>query len=463
MAGVGRLLKVGSTVVLLLFMTACSTSVSKISTPIALPKKFSSSGDIKPLATWWQAFQDDKLNQLVGDALGKNFNLHAAFDRLAQAKAVARKTGAEFIPQLNGSSGGTHTVTDKIDQDSFTLGLAASYELDLWGRIRTNINAAKLDVNAAQEDVDSAAISLSAEMTSTWYKLIEQRQQLALLDRQIAVNRKNVALLKVRFSGAQATAADVLQQEQLLESVIGNQLTVIASIRVLENQLAILTGNAPGLVNIPEQTIFPDLPSLPDTGLSSDVMQRRPDVRRAYLRVQAADQRIASAIADRYPKLSLSASIGANSPSIESLFNNWLGTVAGNLLVPIIDGGRRVAEVGRNQALAAEAMNNYATTLLTAVKEVENALIQERQQQQLVVNLKKQVELATQSSQRIRVRYLYGAMDFLRVLSAELSQQALERTLIQARQQLIDYRINLYRALAGGFSLTASTVTHSKS
>jgi outer membrane protein TolC len=231
---------------------------------------------------------------------------------------------------------------------------------------------------------------------------------------------------------------------------------------VLENQLAILTGNSPGLMTLPKHSEFPLLPPLPDTGLSAEVMQRRPDVRRAYLRVQAADQRIASAIADRYPKLSLSASLGANSPSLEALFTNWLGTIAGNLLVPIIDGGRRVAEVERNQALAAEAMNTYAITLLTAVKEVENALIQERQQQQLVINLQKQVELATQSSERLRVRYLYGAMDFLRVLSAELSQQSLERTLIQARQQLIDYRINLYRALAGGFSLTDPIATAKK-
>ncbi|SJM89092.1 efflux transporter outer membrane subunit [Crenothrix polyspora] len=462
MAGVGLVVTRCRCVALLLLMTACATPVNKVPTPVALPHSFSVSGTLKAPDKWWQVFQDEALNELLSTALGHNFSLHAAFDRLAQARAIAKKTGADFIPQLNGSSGISHTASDKPSQDSFSFGVAASYELDVWGRIRTGINAARLDVNAAQEEVDSAAISLSAELASNWYKLIEQRQQLALLERQIAVNRKNVALLQVRFSGAQAAAADVLQQQQLLESVIGNQLTVIATISVLENQLAILTGNSPGLIALPEHSEFPLLPPLPHTGLSADVIQRRPDVRRAYLRVQAADQRIASAIADRYPKLSLSASLGANSPSLEALFTNWLGTIAGNLLVPMIDGGRRVAEVERNQALAAEAMNTYATTLLTAVKEVENALIQERQQQQLVINLQKQVELATQSSERLRVRYLYGAMDFLRVLSAQLSQQSLERTLIQARQQLIDYRINLYRALAGGFSLTDSIATAKK-
>lgn len=440
-----------SVLLLLLSLTAaCSVDVKDVPTPVNLPEKFSVTGRTKIPNQWWLAFNDAALNRLIDQALNENFTLLAAFNRLEQAQAIAKKSGAELIPAVNGTMAATQRSSDSSTMNNFSVGLAASYELDLWGRLRANLHATELDNQAAEEDVASAAISVSAEIASNWYKLIEQRQQLKLLDSQIKVNRDNVSMVTIRFRLGQATAADVFQQSQLLEFVIGNRLSVIANIRILENQLAILIGKSPGIAAIPEQDNFPVLPPIPATGLSADLIQRRPDLRKAYFRIQAADQRIASAIADRFPKLSLSAGIDTSSPDLQSLFNNWMATIAGNLVMPLIDGGRRIAEVERNQAVAAEAVNNYANALLNAVKEVENALIQEHQQYQLVLNLDKQVRLSQQASAQIRSRYIYGAMDFLRVLSALLSQQSLERNRLLAQQQLIDYRINLYRALASG-------------
>jgi len=431
-------------------MTACSVAIKDVPTPVSLPERFSVTGQTKAPNQWWLTFNDAALNRLIDQALNENFTLLAAFNRLEQARAVAKKSGAELIPAVNGTMGATQRSTDSSTMNNLSVGLAASYELDLWGRIRANLHAAELDTLAAEEDIASAAISVSAEIASTWYKLVEQRQQLKLLDSQIKINHDNVSMVTTRFRLGQATAADVFQQSQLLEFVVGSRLTVIANIKVLENQLAILTGKSPGTAKIPEQDNFPALPPIPETGLSADLIQRRPDLRKAYFRIQAADQRIASAIADRFPKLGLSAGIDVNAPDLQSLFNNWMATIAGNLLMPLIDGGRRIAEVERNQAVSAEAVNNYAGTLLNAVKEVENALIQEHQQYQLALNLDKQVHLSQQASAQIRMRYIYGAMDFLRVLSALLSQQSLERNRLLAQQQLIDFRINLYRALASG-------------
>ncbi len=438
---------------LLLSMTgACSVDIKDIPTPVSLPERFSVSGQAKIPNRWWLTFNDTALNQLIDQALNENFTLLAAFNRLQQAQAVAQKSGAELIPAINGNFAASQKITDTATSNNFTLGLAASYELDLWGRIRANIHASELDTQAAVEDVDSAAISVSAEIASAWYKLVEQRSQLKLLDSQIHINRDNVTMVTIRFRLGQATAADVFQQNQLLEFVIGNRLTVIANIRILENQLAILIGKSPGTVAIPEQNSFPSLPPIPETGLSADLIQRRPDLRKAYFLIQAADQRLASAIVDRFPKLSLAAGVDTSAPDLQSLFNNWMATIAGNLVMPILDGGRRVAEVERNRAVSAEALNNYATALLNAVKEVENALIQEHQQYQLTLNLDKQVQLSTLAYDQIRSRYVFGAMDFLRVLSSLLNQQTLERNRLSAQQQLIDYRINLYRALAGGRS-----------
>ncbi len=438
---------------LLLSMTgACSVDIKDIPIPISLPERFSVSGQAKIPNRWWLTFNDTALNQLIDQALSENFTLLAAFNRLQQAQAVAQKSGAELIPAINGNFAASQKITDTATLNNFTLGLAASYELDLWGRIRANIHASELDTQAAVEDVDSAAISVSAEIASAWYKLVEQRSQLKLLDSQININRDNVTMVTIRFRLGQATAADVFQQNQLLEFVIGNRLTVIANIRILENQLAILIGKSPGTVAIPEQNSFPSLPPIPETGLSADLIQRRPDLRKAYFLIQAADRRLASAIADRFPKLSLAAGVDTSAPDLQSLFNNWMATIAGNLVMPILDGGRRVAEVERNRAVSAEALNNYATALLNAVREVENALIQEHQQYQLTLNLDKQVQLSKLAADQIRSRYVFGAMDFLRVLSSLLSQQTLERNRLSAQQQLIDYRINLYRALAGGRS-----------
>ncbi len=455
------MLKLTGIVTIIGISSACSVAVKDVPAPAALKPAFTASGAVKQPNYWWQSFNDTDLNHLCEQALSNNFSLFAAYNRLEQAKAVAKKTGADLIPQVNASVTGSYVSRNLPAFKDFALGLASTYEIDLWGRIRSAINAAQLDAVAAEEDFYSAAVTLTAEITTVWYRLIEQRQQLALLDRQIEVNKNNVTLVTVRFKGAQASAADVFQQQQLLESVIGNRHTVISNIAVLENQLVILTGNAPGTIRLPKTAEFPHLPELPDTGLSIELMQRRPDIRKAYYTVQAADQRVASAIADRLPKFSLSANVEVSSPDFQSVLNNWLATVAGNLVLPIVDGKRRVSEVERTHAVAAEALNNYAAAMLNAVKEVENALVQERQQRLVVNNLERQLELAQEATNLIRLRYINGAMDFLRVLSAILSQQSLERSLLQNRQQLIEYRISLYRSLAGKFPVTLTPTPQS--
>lgn len=436
-----------------LLIQACAVPIKEIPKPTATPETFSQSGKSTRQEHWWLAFNDPQLNQLIDSALSHNFSLLSAYNRLEQAQALAQKNSADLIPSISAIFSGQQNYRNSSDNSQFSLGLNASYEMDLWGRIRANRNASALDVRVAQENLNTAAISLSAEVAIAWYRLIEQRSQLALLKQQIKINQDNVNIVSSRFAGAQATAADLFQQRQILEARIGDQSNVIATIKVLEHQLAILTGNTPTLLVLPEQNQLPDLPIAPQTGLSSELIQRRPDLRAAYLRIQAADQRTAAAIADRFPKLSLSANINATSPNLQSLFNNWIGTLAGNLVLPIIDGGRRVAEVDRTQAAAAEALNNYATKLQQAIQEVEDALSQEQQQQQLIVSLNKQHKLSEQATRQIRLRYMYGAMDFLRVLTTQISQQSLERNQLLAKRQLLEYRIKLYRALAGSWKL----------
>lgn len=442
---------------IIILLTSCSTTVKEFTPPITLTKDFSDSGSIPIAEKWWLAFEDPFLSDLIDQALSHNFNLLATYDRLAQARAIAKKTGAELIPQLNGSFASSRRISDtssgQSTLDEFTAGFAASYELDLWGRIRSGIHAAELDEKAAMEDIQIAAITLSAEITSTWYKLIDQRLQSLLLDKQIKTNQDNVDILVTRFNLGQARAADVFQQQQLLQARIGDKTTVSANIKSFEYQLATLSGKPVHNLTLEDKNEFPALPPKPNTGLSSDLIQRRPDIRKAYLKIQAADQRIASAIADRFPKISLSANFNSSTPDLHNLFNNWLATLAGNLVLPIIDGHRRIAEVEKNQAIFSETVNQYGAVILSALQEVETALIQEQQQSLLLTSLDQQLKLSRLANEQVQLRYQYGDIDFLRVLSARLTLQTLERSRIRAERELIDFRINLYKALAGGWSL----------
>lgn len=388
--------------------------------------------------------------------IGGNFDIKAAYNRVLQAYALARKAGSELIPAVNGSSG-----IDQITQyqegvgqsstETFSLGAAASYELDLWGRIRANTLAAELDGRKADLAVQTAKIAVSAQIATAWYQLVEQQLQLDLLNRQIGINDQYVELVTARFQGGQATAADLFQQRQVLEAARGDRFKVLAQIDVLRNQIAVLTGVAPGRLQFKDAFRFPKVPVLPDTGLSADLLKRRPDIQQAYLALQAADVRIAAAVADRLPRISLSAGIDTKAPDLQDFFNNWMATLAGNLVIPVIDGGRRVAEVERTEAVSAEALNQYGQKVVTALAEVENSLAQESRQHERLASLEKQLRSLDEANQQIRRRYVYGAIDFLRVLSSLINLQSLERSLLQAERELIEYRINLYRALAGGW------------
>lgn len=442
-----------SGLIVLCLLNGCSIDVKEFEAPIPIPENFSLPGNQALRERWWLDFKDAALNRLIDTALKQNLDLTAAFERLEQAEAIARKTGSELIPAINATADIVRTVeeTNSLSSsfDNFALGLVASYELDLWGRIRAGTYAAEQDVKAAEQDIHTAAIALSAEIARTWYQLIEQQKQLNLLNEQIVINEQYADLVEVRFRGGQATAADVFQQRQLLEGVVGDRYTVIANIEVLKNQLAVLTGQAPGTLAIAISDRFPEIGELPATGLTTDLIQRRPDVRKAYYRLQAADLRIAAAIADRFPKIGIAAGINTSAPDLQAFFNNWMATLAGNLILPVIDGGRRVAEVERAKAAAAEALNLYGASVLQSIKEVENALSQETRQQQRLNSLRQQLRYLNEANENIRIRSAYGTFDFLRVLSTLNSLQAMQRSMIRAERELIDFRIQLYRSLAG--------------
>lgn len=412
---------------------------------------------------WWTSFGDRELDRLVESTLTGNFSLKAAWDRLDQAAATARSQGAGIWPSVSGGIGFGETVTGQklsptqkgsTNFETFSLSLSASYEIDVWGRIAATRAAAGYDVAASREDISAAAMTLCAETVKAYFNLIEQRAQLRLYERQKDINRQYLDLVTIRFEQGMATTGEVLQQKQNLTRVTAEMERVATLAAIYESQLAVLAGTAPGAPSVATPDLFSPLPPFPATGVPLETVGRRPDVRAAFLRVKAAAGRRAAAAAERYPKLSITAGLSFTSKDIADLFSNWLVNLAANLLAPIFDGGRLQGEYERTEAVVRERVNTYGQTILTALKEVTDAIVRETRQSRYLELKRQELALARAATERVRDSHLAGAVDYTKVLDALKSEQSLESTVLTAERDLALYRVELYRTLGGGFELT---------
>jgi NodT family efflux transporter outer membrane factor (OMF) lipoprotein len=459
----------------------CRVPVRTIQQPADTGKLTSSANAQQFTAEWWRTFSDPILDDLINRALSGNFSLRATEARLRQARATARQAGAPLFPAVDlssgferratrseqtttvssgdgGGRGGGGETTSRTSFETeysseYSFGLSATYELDVWGRIRSSRDAARLDAEASAEDLQAAAITLSANVANTWYQLVEQAGQVNLLKKQIATTSDTLRIITYRFNQGQSAASDVLQQKQLLESRFEELERAKSQLRALELSLDVLLGYNHSETESPEEKVLINIPQLPDGGVPFEMLKARPDVRSDFLAIQAADQRVASAVADLYPRLSLTAGYNTNSDEFSDLFDNWVANIAANLLAPIFDGGRRRGEVARTRAVALERFYTYGQTLRQAFADAQTALNNEEQQRKIVARIETQLRLATQVTEAIRAEYLRGTSEYLRVLDAQISQQNLERELLTARRNLIGFRIDLHRALADGWDI----------
>jgi NodT family efflux transporter outer membrane factor (OMF) lipoprotein len=362
-------------------LTACANQQAPVSSPVNLPKTFSQSGDLPLPKRWWTAFDDDSLNTLVDQALKRNLSLNATYQRLQQARAIADRQAAGLFPTVSASVGAERRETETTDIDLFSAELSANYEVDLWGRIRAQAEAETFRARASLADYHAAALSLAGEVTTTWFRIQTQRAQQQLAQAQRQTNHDILRLIESRFASGLSASADVLRQRQLVAASQERLANVAAERRVLEHQLAILLGQPPAQHTPPKGHTLPELPPLPDTGLPLALVQRRPDLEQVFNQLQAADAELAAAISNRFPRLTLSASTASQAESTDALFTdelftNWLTTIAGNLILPLIDGGQRRAEVERQRSLRQQRLYEYGQATLTAIQEVEDALAQ---------------------------------------------------------------------------------------
>lgn len=401
---------------------------------------------------WWVSFEDSGLDREVNRALGENFDLAVALYRLRAAQAVTRREASDLFPDLNGFFGSQNTFGPGPNASRMTWGLDAAYQVDLWGQIRSRVDAERLRVSATQADYHAVALSLSAEIGRNWFALIEAYAQLELLDEQLETNQKGLKAVELRYAEiGEGGGPNVLRQRQLVQSTLEQIIVVKSDVEVLEHRLAVLTGQPPQTATYTPGSVFPELPPLPYTGLPSDLLNRRPDVRANYLALAAADRDLAAAVMDQYPRLDLTASLVNSAEHPETLFRDWFFSIGGQLLGPILDGGQRRAEVDRRRALVCQRFNEYRQSILIALQEVEDGLALERYQIARIEKLETQVELAASASEQLLQYFITGEATYLDVLSANQSEQGLQRSLLSARLDLILIRIGLYLALAGDF------------
>ncbi len=421
-----------------------------------VPESFSpAAGEASPYRLWWEDFGSAELNRLISEAFAGSFDLRQAEARLRQARASAVIAGGNLYPEIDLTAGGGATRARTVNSESrvtattenYSLGLAASYEIDLWGRVRSTANEADSLVLAVGADLDTARITLAAEVTDRWLRIVELKSQLELARRQLESNRTYLDLLLLRQRKGLTTALAVFQQKQVVagtESLIPLLESRLDSARY---ELAVLLGRPPrAKVGLSADKI-PEVSPLPEIGVPSQLLENRPDIRAAYFRLESSDWGVSAARANRLPALNLSGSAGFQSGDFDYLFDNWFAGFAGALLAPLIDGGRRSAEVDRTLAVSEERLAFYRETVLNAFKDVETALVREEKQTVYIGSLGNQLGAAKNALSEALLRYRKGDSDYLDVLASLTSVQSLERGMLSARRDLLLFRVALYRAL----------------
>jgi multidrug efflux system outer membrane protein len=445
-----------------LFLEGCSTFSPKVrdDAPIDMPKQYTlfSESEGGP-DLWWQAFNSKELNELVGDSLSNNFDIQTAWARLKQAQAVAQKTNANKMPTLDYDGGAQYRRIESrlssdddvttTDDQAWRLGMAASYEMDLWGKLHSRRQAEAYRLEAARHDHDAAVVTVSAKVTTTWVDILATRQNISILLKQINNNEKLLKLQRLRFMNGRAKALGVSQQRGALAAARAELPLLQLRERQLINSLVFLMGKATASdLNLRQKTL-PEVIPMPATGLPVDLLAARPDVRAAGLRLQAADWEVVTARADRLPAFALSAQGIFSSGSLDLLFDNWVANLAAGIAGPLFDGGRRTAEVERVRAVAEERLASYAGTVANAVREVEDSLVAEDRQRVYLQRLTEQLQAVRLTLKAAGVQYQNGQGDYLSYLIAWTGLQRLERQVVTEKATLIKNRVALYRTLGG--------------
>jgi NodT family efflux transporter outer membrane factor (OMF) lipoprotein len=455
-------------------MTACSFA-PHYRTPdsVAVPPAYQEAGGwqlvdaSRPAAAhtdWWRAYGDPQLDALearIGDA---NQNLKAALARLQQARADTRIARADLFPTLNVGPTVTRTRTsvnspryptgDEPVYNNFDLEADFSYEIDLWGRVRNSVSAAKASEQASAADLAAFDLAIRAELAADYFSLRGADTQQVLLDSTVDAYGKALALTKNLYDGGAAALADVAQAEAQLESA----RTLAADIRLQRAQtlhaIAVLLGENPSAFQLTASPLTADYAPPPiDPGLPSTLLQRRPDVAAAERRVAAANAGIGVARAAYFPVFSLVASAGYDSTRastwLQAPSRTW--SVGPTALLTVFDAGRHRAQSAKALAVYDEQVADYRSTVLTAYQDVEDNLAALRQLQLEGGSEAASVKATATALQQAQYRYKAGLVTYLEGATTENAALQAQLASVDIQLRRLNASVLLVKALGGGW------------
>jgi multidrug efflux system outer membrane protein len=418
-------------------------------------------------AAWWTVFGDKELDQLEQRALRDNPNVRAAAQRLVQAQAQLGVTRASQLPTVGVSAGVANTRTSaespmgatfghqSIKGNEFSVGANFSYELDLWGRVRRAVEAADAQALAAQDDRDGVMLMLSGQVATTYWQLRGLDADIAILNDALATRRESQQLIEARFNAGLSNELDVSRTRIERANAEADIQEAQRQRNTLEHALAVLVGASPSqaIVTPAAGTALPQPPAIP-VGLPASLLGQRPDLAASVAALKAFNAQVGVAEGAYYPSLSLTGNFGYASETLSNLAKGSarqfsFGPLA--LSLPIFEGGRIEANVKLARARYDEAVANHEGRLLTALREVEDALsdVQQRQKQGDVQVQAQQA--AARAVQVAQARFDRGVSTYLDVTDAQRSALAADRAAAQIRTQRLLAAVSVARALGGGW------------
>jgi NodT family efflux transporter outer membrane factor (OMF) lipoprotein len=427
--------------------------------------KIAEPSDHLPRGQWWAIFGDPQLSELEEQVATANQNLKIAEARLREARALVRFNRAALFPTISTSVGGA-SVRDSANRPFLSpnastgssgdllLSLDMSYEIDLWGRVRRTVAAARNEAQATAADLETAQLSLQAELAMDYFELRAADAQQQLLDETVKAFEAALQLTTNRFQGGAAPKSDVAQAQTQLDTTRAQATDVRVQRAQLEHAIATLIGTPPAAFRLsprPLDTRPPDIPA----GIPSQLLERRPDIAAAERRVAEANEQIGIAKAAYFPTATLNASVGFEGSSFGNVLNasSLLWSVGASLTQTIFDGGRRGATSDAARAAYDATVAGYRQTTLTAFQQVEDNLAALRILEQEAQQQRRAVESAQLSLQLFTNRYRGGVDNYLQVITAQTATLSNQRTEIDILRRRMDASVLLVKGLGGGWDV----------
>jgi NodT family efflux transporter outer membrane factor (OMF) lipoprotein len=462
-----------------------------------VPARFAEAPDAAPtgeadLSAWWKLFGDPELSRLVDRALDANLDLAQTAERIEEARQDEVVAGAARLPTLNGDAGASRQRISEhaiplppggsgggsgggnkapfalpgTEFNSFRLGLDASWQLDLFGGARSAAEAAHARTGSAVWSRRDLQVSIAAEVADHYLALRSLQRREAIAWAELARQRQLLSIIHARADAGFVSRLDEEQQQSQVTAAEARTYPLEAGVRAEIHALGVLVGQGPEALvgELTSASAEPAAPPAPPPGLPSDLLRRRPDVRRAEQDVAAAAADVGVATADLYPKLTLSAQPDLVSTSLSNLVT-WASrdyTVGASLLWPIFEGGRLHASLAKANAREQEQLLAYRQTVLTGLKEVEDTLARYQADDASAGSLDASLASARRAENLARDQYRAGLAGYASVLAAEQALTSGEDELEQTRLARAQDVVGLYKALGGGWSASDTTEIASK-